>query len=91
MKGLNHPNIVQLFACCTEEGKDTPLLITEFCGKGDLKGYLTKLATQRTYRGGKNIRSRKEVEEAPFETLLLWCYQVRSIEINDNLRIGETS
>ena len=42
MKGLNHPNLIQLFAFTTGN-REGNFMIQEFMAEGDLKNYLQKL------------------------------------------------
>ncbi|OXU22523.1 hypothetical protein TSAR_015331 [Trichomalopsis sarcophagae] len=43
----NHPNIVSIIGCCTLSKQ--PLLVVEFCSKGDLQTYLRTVTSKSVY------------------------------------------
>lgn len=38
----SHPHIVSMIGCVTRERPLNPLLVVEYCGKGNLQSYLRK-------------------------------------------------
>ena len=66
MRGLNHPNLIQLFAFVISE-KEGNFMIQEFAANGDMKLYLQKLK-----KDPKKMRS----QENPWSQLLGWTIQV---------------
>ena len=78
MEGLNHPNLVQLFAYTTgnQEGN---FMIQEFMDEGALKNYLQKL---------KKDPQRMEAETKLWSKLISWIIEVaRGMERLESLKL----
>ena len=78
MEGLNHPNLVQLFAYTTgnQEGN---FMIQEFMAEGALKNYLQKL---------KKDPQRMEAETKLWSKLISWIIEVaRGMERLESLKL----
>ena len=78
MKGLNHPNLIQLFAYTTGN-KEGNFMIQEFMAEGDLKNYLQKL---------KKDEKRMKAETKIWSKLLSWNIEVaRGMERLESLEL----
>ena len=78
MKGLNHPNLIQLFAFTTGN-REGNFMIQEFMAEGDLKNYLQKL---------KKDPQRMKAETKIWSKLLSWNIEVaRGMERLESLKI----
>jgi len=78
MKGLNHPNLIQLFAFTTGN-REGNFMIQEFMAEGDLKNYLQKL---------KKEPQRMKAETKIWSKLLTWNIEVaRGMERLESLKI----
>ena len=78
MKGLNHPNLIQLFAFTTGN-REGNFMIQEFMAEGDLKNYLQKL---------KKDPQRMKAETKIWSKLLTWNIEVaRGMERLESLKI----
>ena len=76
MKGLNHPNLIQLFAFTTGNSN---FMIQEFMSEGDLKNYLQKL---------KKDPDRMKADTKLWSKLLSWNIEVaRGMERLESLKI----
>ena len=76
MKGLNHPNLIQLFAFTTGNSN---FMIQEFMAEGDLKNYLQKL---------KKDEKRMKAETKIWSKLLSWNIEVaRGMERLESLTV----
>ncbi|XP_058807939.1 tyrosine-protein kinase receptor torso-like [Phymastichus coffea] len=60
----NHPNIVSLIGCCTIS--KYPVLIVEYCSKGDLLSYLKQMLEETTTAFSKQIEWPAHTELSPF-------------------------
>ena len=78
MKGLNHPNLIQLFAFTTGN-REGNFMIQEFMAEGDLKNYLQKL---------KKEPARMKADPKIWSKLLSWNIEVaRGMERLESLKI----
>ena len=78
MMGLNHPNLVHLFAYTTGN-KEGNFMIQEFMAEGDLKNYLQKL---------KKDEKRMKAETKIWSKLLSWNIEVaRGMERLESLEL----
>ena len=78
MRGLNHPNLIQLFAFVISE-REGNFMIQEFAANGDMKNYLQKLK-----RDTKRMRS----QQGLWSQLLGWTIQVaRGMEQLEYLKL----
>ena len=76
MKGLNHPNLIQLFAFTTGNSN---FMIQEFMSEGDLKNYLQKL---------KKDPDRMRADTKLWSKLLSWNIEgARGMERLESLKI----
>ena len=79
MRGLNHPNLVQLFAYVTN-AKEGNFMIQEFMANGDLKTWL-----KRVKEGKGDMRLK---DDKLWPRLLAWCVEIaRGMECLESLRI----
>ena len=79
MRGLNHPNLVQLFAFVTS-GKDGNFMIQEFMANGDLKSWLKKV---KEGKGDMGLH-----DDKLWPRLLAWCVEIaRGMERLESLGI----
>ena len=67
MRGLNHPNLVQLFAYVTSV-KDGTFIIQEFMANGDLKAWLKKV---KEGKGDMRLQ-----DDRLWPCLLAWCVEI---------------
>ena len=78
MRGLNHPNLIQLFAYITNK-KEGNFMIQEFMAQGDLKNWLQELK-----RNPERMKKSKKL----WSKLLAWCIEVaRGMERLESLGI----
>ena len=78
MKGLNHPNLIQLFGFTTGS-REGNFIIQEFMAEGDLKSYLQKL---------KKDPQRMKAKTKIWSKLLSWNIEVaRGMERLESLKI----
>ena len=78
MRGLNHPNLIQLFAFVISE-REGNFMIQEFAANGDMKNYLQKLK-----KDTKRMRS----QQGLWSQLLGWTIQVaRGMEQLEYLKL----